>query len=151
MTPGKKGQSAVEAASMISFMLLFMVVFFVVIAQKSVDNERVAFGTEISDMSSFIKIEVRLAQAAEGNYERNFSLPSLVRGRDYSIAFYSKAALEGRGAVNVNSSVVEINTTPPFNFDIITNLPPDVKGNICKGYNAINKSEAGEIVIRCLQ
>lgn len=150
MTKKKKGQSSAEAAMLITIMIVVLLSFFVVLAQKSVDNERDLFEAELTDLADFVKTEVQLAYLSEGNYQRNFSIPAIIRGRNYSINFYSAAALEAGGARGANISALVITAPAPFEFVKTVNLPKAVVyGDICKGYNVVNKSKEGEIMIEC--
>jgi hypothetical protein len=143
---GGRGQSSVEATILITLMIVFLLVFFVVLAQRSIGNERGIFDAALSDVADLIKTEVQLAYLAEGNYQRNFSIPTFIRGREYTINFYTAAEL----GEDVNVSTLVMNTSPPFQFAKEVSLPKAVVfGDICKGYNVISKNSAGEITIKC--
>ncbi len=142
---GKGGQSAVEASMLVAIMSVFLLSFLVALGDRGVEAEKKMFESEVEDLAKFISTEVQLAQASEANYARNFSVPSDIRGRNYSLSFYTSAQLYG-----TNMSAVVIKTNPPFEIEKMVMLPKNVvRGELCKGYNVVSKNAEGEISIVC--
>ncbi len=138
-----KSQSAIEAAVLIGFMSMALIVFLVFSYSRAVETQEKRDTEALSDIMEVIEAEVNLAAAASDGYYRVFELPPLVNGKDYDVAFI------GRGVTNANFTEVELKYLNKSIF-LNTVTPKNIVGKICRGKNLAVKT-ADIVNISCVE
>ena len=128
ISPNKKSQTAIEFIVLISFVLFFFSMFFMVIGGKMSDKMVERKNLAVKDIAFTVQNEINLASESSEGYIREFRLPEKVAEKDYVLEIvedmvYVKTS-DGKSAIAV-----------PI---------PKVTGQVAKGQNLIKK-ENGEI------
>lgn len=119
----RKAQSSLEFVSITSFMFLVFVATFVTIEERMSGLYQDKLYQSMDELSKLVSAEVRMADFAPGNYEREFFLPGSISGFNYSIRITDKSELTIRAE----------------NLDFVIFLDQNVSGDIGKGKNMITK------------
>ena len=123
-----KGQSSLEFAVLVGFVMVAFALFFLVIRSNLSDKLDERINAEVKEVAWTVKNEVDLASDSMEGYSRNFTLPNQVYGREYDIS--------------VNESLVFVQTSDGKHR---ISLPlQNVSGQIIKFENNIRK-ENGEV------
>lgn len=140
----KRAQAANETAIIIAFMTLFLTVFLAAVSEKLVvaTDERTKELAE--DLSDVIESELTIASNAQEGYERIFSLPSLLDGKDYTPWFYAKSELKtGLDPENTDTADYTMATLTievgGGNYNTVRLLPENIVGNLEKQDNFVRK------------
>jgi len=142
----KKAQSAVEIALIITFMLIVMNVFLILVTDKLVDQQTNRYRSMLQDLLDIVDSEVKLASTLEDGYQRSFNLLNDIRGREYStetVNFFDKIS----GATS-NSTEISFYFDDKPNDQLVTFLPGNVVGVVVKGTNTVRKEE-GFVFMNC--
>ncbi len=119
-----RGQSAVEFTILVGFVLFFFAAFMYAvqsnIADKNFEKKRI----EVNEVAFHVRDEINLAFGADDGYSRNFEIPVLIGGLDYSIEILD-------GLVYLNSTDGRHAISLPVG---------NVTGEVMKGNNLIRKS-----------
>ncbi len=129
-----KGQSAVESAMIISFMFLVFTAFLMLVSRRYVDIQEEKDRMLIVDVGDVIKNEVDMALFAENGYYRQFSLPTKLGLKNYSINLTPSYIMNSNFS---ELSIKYVNRTKKFEHVIF--LPKNVNGTIINGKNYIAK------------
>jgi len=116
-------QFAIEFIVLMAFMFLIFLGFIAVITSKVLEakeNERLGIA---EDIAALVKNEIDLAKSASDGYNRNFNLPSKIKGNSYSINIIGNREL----VVNYTDK------------EYVSFLPEKVCGYIEVSNNEINK------------
>lgn len=81
----KKGQFALEFVILISFTLLFSAVILVVIQKSYIDAQQKQYEEQIEHVMRVLSAEITMAQLSPPGYLRNFTIPSLINGKEYEM------------------------------------------------------------------
>jgi len=126
----KKSQSSIEFTLIVGVMIFVLIGMFSVIQGRSASIMRTRQNQMMEEIGNILRIEVRLAEDANGYYSREFILPSVVNNYNYSISLNLPAEF----SIKLEGS------------EYVVFLNSNVTGSICKGKNLI-KSENGNISI----
>lgn len=137
----KKGQTGIEFVMIISGVFLFFVLFIVLIhvttEKKNYEKKDIALMVE----AQYLADEIALAHEAGPGYQRSFTMPQTVLGRNYKIEVIEKSSIyayttngagisDNRHALSINSLQV---TYKPFETEdryIIDKEGPNTIKNI---------------------
>ena len=118
-----KSQSATEFVVLASIMLLVILGFFAVTSSRLLEAREEGNRKIAKDIADFAYREIELAVSLNDGYNRTFALPQKVNGIDYSINITDNREL----IVNY------------LDNEYVRFLPPNINGNLSKGFNHINK------------
>ncbi|HLC47377.1 MAG TPA: LamG-like jellyroll fold domain-containing protein [Candidatus Nanoarchaeia archaeon] len=118
-----KAQSSLEFMILAGVMLFFFLAFFAAMSDQMLGLYRAREDKRVNDLILSVRDEIELARAAQSGYERAFSLPATLEGRNYSIRFYG----DEKFIVRFSDRFYEQPS------------PPNVQGDLFKGKNVIAK------------
>ena len=101
----KRGQSSIEAALLITFMLLVLVIFLGIMTKKGIALKKASEKNSLNNIADVIKYEVFEAQKAEDGYNRELDIPESVDGIPFRATIISSSTL------NANFFELIINAT----------------------------------------
>ena len=131
----KKAQSSVEVAAIITFMLLTMIIFLIVITDRLVEQQEKKYAVMLDELGDVIEAELELAGSVEDGYNRGFYVQPVLRGRDYDIEFYNSTTMK------TNYSKLVMYYLDDEQDQHIKILPKKAVGNVIKGDNVVVKSD----------
>ncbi|MBI2133084.1 hypothetical protein HYU11_00205 [Candidatus Woesearchaeota archaeon] len=146
-----KAQSSMEAATLITFLTLVVVIFLGVTTEMVSRSYQTRERQVITDLSEMIETEVRIAASSQDGYNRQFELPPNLEGKEYSVEFMGPEKLKGApGEPDADHSeliVKYINDT----YEQVVLLPRNVNGSVCVGRNVIVKDRSGiNVTCNCI-
>ncbi len=127
-----KAQISIEFLVIMGFLMTLLLVFAVAILKSHQDIEGDKEYVIIRDIAYKIKDEINLAQNVNPIYMRNFTIPTIVEGVNYS--------------VNVTGNVVIV-LAEHQEFSVIV---PTVIGCIHKGNNSVKKFKNNTVIFQCI-
>ncbi|MBW3003692.1 hypothetical protein KY337_03950 [Candidatus Woesearchaeota archaeon] len=133
----KKGQAAVEFALGLSILLLIFAVFMILVTQRTAEKNEENLRVALESFDDFLSAEVSTAAYVEDGYSRNFTIPYIFAGFDYSLQT-QREQLGGITLVTINLEGT--------NIQHVVNLYYDINGDFAKGPNIIEKRN-GEIFV----
>ncbi len=150
MLPRKKAQSSMEAAILISFMVLSMIILLKVASEKIIETQEMKDRQVVEDLVSVIETEIKLAASAEDGYTRVFDLPKTLDGKEYVAELYGPERLKTKYSdPNADHSEIVIkyaNELP--GYERVIALPKTVNGSFCEAMNVISKKN-GAVNMTC--
>jgi hypothetical protein len=120
-----RGQSSVEFASLMGFMLLVFTLYFSAVTNRFVEVEAANARSAIEDVSGYMQAELGLAAAASDGYYREFEIPEQIGGRAYNISIL--AASPGLSN-HTELTIYYLNASPPVMHTVL--LPSSIRGSI---------------------
>lgn len=117
----KSGQSSIEFVLIAGLMFLILMGMVMAIQSRMSSAHTAGLYNSLDAMGNLISTEIRVADSIEGYYSRNFFLPEVVGGFNYSIGLYNKAEI-----------VIEVEE-----IDYVIFLDYNVSGDIGKRWNTI--------------
>ena len=126
----KTGQSSIEFVLIAGVMFFIFIGMFVVIQGRMAGAYKTRLYNSLEGLSNLVTTEVRLAESSQGDYSREFFLPEVIGGYNYSINIYDKTEV-----------VITVE-----NFDYVVFLDYNVSGDIGKRLNLI-KNDKGNVSI----
>jgi hypothetical protein len=81
----RRGQTSLEFMFLIGFMFIIFAIFFIVIQERTIQVQQQRDYISLKEINNIIKSEVRTAQFFSNGYTRNFTLPPLIYGRQYTV------------------------------------------------------------------
>ena len=120
----RESQSAMEFIVLASFMLLVILGFLAVTSSKMLESREEGHKKTAEDIANFAYREIEIAKSLNDGYTRNFAMPEIVNGINYSITVIDDREL----IVNY------------LDYEYIKFLPSNVTGNITKGFNKVSKN-----------
>ena len=120
----KKSQSSVEFVLIAGVMFLVFIGMAMIIQGRVANAQRDRLYDGLEGLGRVVSTEVRLAHAAQGYYAREFFLPELVRGFNYSINIYDQSEI----VINVDE------------LSYVVFLDSNITGDIGKRRNLIMKN-----------
>jgi len=123
-TKKKKSQSSLEFVSITSFMFLVFIATFVTIEGRMSGIYQERLYKTMDELSKVVAAEIRMAEFAPGDYQREFFLPSSIGAYNYSIEITDKAEITIRSE----------------SLDYVVFLNQNISGAIGKGKNRITKT-----------
>ena len=123
MSKKTNAQFAIEFIILIAFMFLIFLGVIAVITSKIIEAKDAERQGIAEDIAALAKNEIDLAKSATDGYNRNFILPSKIKGNDYSIEI-----IDNRELVIIY-----------IDKEYVSFLPENVEGDIYPGENTIRK------------
>ncbi|MBU1198310.1 MAG: pilus assembly protein [Nanoarchaeota archaeon] len=121
----KKGQSSVEFVLIASVMFLVFLGMFAVIQGRLTGAYKNRLYNSMTELSNVVATEIRLAGSFNDYYSREFYIPYVVSGYEYSIS------LQNQNEIVISSE----------DLSYVLFLDINVSGDIDKGINLINKTD----------
>lgn len=138
----KKSQSSIEMASIITFMLLSMTTFLLVISDQMIDKQEKSFNNLLSDIGEIYESEVKLASVVEDGYYREFFILKDIKRRDYTgMIYHTNDTISAKSFLSLS-----FDNTPDEVRTVY--FPPRVMGQFVHGNNQLRK-ENGIIFLNC--
>ena len=131
MSHGKKSQAAIEFIVLVSFMLFIILSFFAITSSKVLEAREEGSKNTAKDIAEYAYTEIETAITVNDGYLRNFTMPQLVNGQNYSI-----------GIVDNREMVVNY-----LDYEYVKFMPSNVTGNVSKGYNIISKQNGTIFIV----
>jgi len=119
----KRSQSSIEFLIIFGLVLFSFTVFFVAIKTQTEERNKEKENLFIKNLALSIQDEINLATEASDGYIREFSVPELILGRDYSIEIIDNSISIRTGRNALSLKIKEVN------------------GQIQKGKNIIKKQD----------
>lgn len=126
----KIGQSSIEFVLIAGVMFFIFIGMFVVIQGRMAGAYKTRLYNSLEGLSNLVTTEIRLAKSSQGDYSREFFLPEVIGGYNYSINIYDKTEI-----------VITVE-----DFDYVVFLDYNVSGDIGKRGNLI-KNDKGNVSI----
>jgi len=142
MIIGKKGQSAVEAASIFALFTFFMVITLAAVSDNIIKASDNNYNALLQDTADFVQEEARMAAASGNGYYHEFFLPTTLNNQPYEIGFINSTSISSNISILFVSSV---NPKVPINVTRV--MGKDVRGNLAVGKVSVTK-ENGIVIIR---
>ncbi len=144
-----KAQSSMEAALLMTFMTLSLVLFLAVAADKISQSYENRDKQQLQDLAVLIEAELKLAAASENGYHRNIELPLNLEGKRYSAELFGPERIK-LGTANAEHTEIVLkydnNHLPTYEYVIY--LAKNINGTFCYGYNSIVK-ELNKVNVTC--
>jgi hypothetical protein len=118
---GIKGQVAMEFVFMVMLAFMILVVFTAVVRVRYTDVKMEGEYVALKDVVGMMQSEINTAFGVSDDYRRDFDVPDLVEGFNYTVEIHN--------GYLIGSSE---------NFEVGMRIPP-VSGNFTKGNNTITK------------
>ena len=131
MGHGKKSQAAIEFIILISFMVFIILSFFAITSSKVLEAREEGSKNTAKSIADYAYTEIETAITVNDGYMRNFTMPQLVNGQNYSI-----------GIVDNREMVVNY-----LDYEYVKFMPSNVTGNVSKGYNIISKQNGTIFIV----
>ena len=147
MLKHKKGQSANEAALIISFLTFFMIITLASVADNLVQATDNNYRSDILDLADVLEQEGLTAFASEEGYFHKFTLPPTINGQPYALSIINSTSLSGVGGQGNITLISVASKRQNFPLNITKVLPRDVRGNLVRGTNTVIKSK-GIVIFR---
>lgn len=144
MKRGKKGQSANEAAAIISFMTFFLIVTLAAISDDLISASDNNYRNLLMDIADVIEQEAQIAFNSENGYYHAFTLPPQLNGQAYITSILNSSSISSQANATI-ITVASKRSSVPLNVTKL--LPRDVRGNIVRGQNTVRK-EQGLVIFR---
>lgn len=141
---GKKGQSANEAAMLITFLTFFLIITLAAVSDDIISASDNNYKALIQDIADVIEQEAQIAFSSENGYYHAFTLPAQLNGQPYITSILNSSSI-GSQANNTIMSVASKRPNVPLNVTKL--LPRDVLGNLVRGQNTVRK-EQGIVIFR---
>lgn len=141
---GKKGQSANEAAVLITFMTFFLIVTLAAISDDIISASDNNYKALIQDIADVIEQEAQIAFSSENGYYHAFALPVKLNGQPYITSILNSSLISSQANMTL-ISVASKRPSVPINVTKV--LPRDVLGNLVRGQNTVRK-EQGRVILR---
>ena len=146
MLTHKKGQSANEAALIISFLTFFMIITLASVADDILQATNNNLKSDLQDLADVIEQEGLTAFGSENGYYHSFILPQTINGQPYVLSMINSSSI----GPQANISMVFVASGNPNNpLNITKVLPRDVLGSVVIGPNSVRK-ENGIVIFRPL-
>lgn len=140
----KAGQSANEAALLVMFMTLSMIIALAAVSDDLIRASDNNYRTLLLDISEVIAQEAKIALSAEGGYFHQFTLPPTLNGQPYSLGFLNSTSISDQANISILSVA---SGRPNVQLNVTTVLARDVRGNLVRGQNTVRK-EGGLVIFR---
>ena len=140
-----RAQSSIEAALIITFMMLVMITFVGVIAKRTLETQQQEQLRSLEEVTLLIRNEFDIASGVEPGYRREFSVPVRINGMVYNVTLINSTKLNS----NYSSLVLQTNLTK--DYSAVERIHGNVTGRICVGPNRTNiiVKEENWIRVRC--
>ena len=142
MLAHKNGQSANEAALIISFLTFFMIITLASVADDIAQASDNNYKSDIQDLADVIEQEGLIAFASQEGYFHQFTLPPTLNGQPYAISIINSTSLSGVGEQGNITLIGVASTRPSVPLNVTKVLPRDVLGNLVRGTNTVSKVNA---------
>ncbi len=126
----KKAQAAIEFIILVSVILFFFTIFFMLIQENMSDKIQERQNLELKEIGITFQNEINLASKAGDGYYREFKIPDKIGNKDYTIS--------------ITENMVYLKTSDNKNAVAFPVL--DINGQPLKGTNKIEKQQ-GEIYL----
>jgi len=147
----KKSQSSIEAALVMSFMLIALSIFIGVIVHRGIILREEAEVQTLVSIADLIKAEIFFAEKAEDGYIREFTLPRSVDGIPFRVQLLN-ASLLNPG--NPQHSELLINATE-YKYDLfhVEIMPKSLFGEFCNNDTHYNKvvRNGEQTIVSCVE
>ncbi|MBI3033552.1 hypothetical protein HYY72_00135 [Candidatus Woesearchaeota archaeon] len=141
----RKGQSSMEAAMLVTVMVIAFTIFLAASSDKLVETKQKRDKDLINDVSSVIETELSLAAASENGYYRKFELPPNLDGRPFEVS------ISGAGSLSSEHSEVTLKYGNGYldGFEKVIVFPKSINGTrMCSGINVLEKAD-GIVNVSC--
>ncbi len=141
---GKKGQSANEAAMLITFMTFFLIITLAAVSDDIITASDANYRALIQDIADVIEQEAKIAFSSENGYFHAFALPPTLNGQPYITSILNSTLISGQA----NTTIMTVaSKRPNVPINVTKLLPRDVRGNLVRGQNTVRK-EQGLVIFR---
>lgn len=141
---GKKGQSANEAAMLITFLTFFLIITLAAVSDDIISASDNNYKKMIQDIADVIEQEAKIAFSSENGYFHAFTLPPTLNGQPYVTSILNSTSISSQ----TNMTLVGVaSKRPNVPINVTKVLPRDVRGNLVRGKNTVRK-EQGIVIFR---
>lgn len=139
MKRGKKGQSANEAAMIVTFLTFFMIVALAAVSDDIIRASDNNYRALLLDLADVIESEANIAFGSENGYFRAFTLPPTLNGQPYAVGIINSSSIGDQ----VNTTIIFVSSARPnVQLNVTKLLPRDVRGNLVRGRNTVRKENS---------
>lgn len=136
---GKKGQSANEAAVLITFLTFFLIVTLAAISDDIITASDNNYKTLIQDVADVIEQEARIAFSSENGYYHAFTLPAQLNGQPYITSILNSSLISSQANMTI---IAVASKRPNVQINVTKVLPREVLGNLVRGQNTVRKEQS---------
>ena len=136
---GKKGQSANEAAMMITFMTFFLIITLAAISDDIITASDNNYKALLQDIADVIEQEAQIAFGSENGYYHPFTLPPQLNGQAYITSILNSSLISGQANITI---ITVASKRPNVPLNVTKVLPRDVLGNLVRGQNTVRKEQS---------
>ncbi len=142
MQTHKKGQSATEAAVLVTFLTFFLIITLASVTDDLVHATDDRFTAQLLDLANVIEQEALTAFGSENGYYHAFVLPPTLNGKLYSVGMMNSSSIGDQ----VNITLLYVSSdSGRAHLNITKVLARDVLGSVSVGPNSIRK-ENGVVI-----
>ncbi len=136
---GGKGQSSLEALSLIGILTFFLILTAGAVSNQLVKANQNNYISLLNEIADVIQTEATLAQNSENGYFHAFSLPQTVNGQLYGVSIMNSTDLSALG-FQANATLLIVSSgRADVRTNITRNLPKGVLGNLFIGQVSVKK------------
>ena len=136
MKRGKKGQSANEAALIVTFLTFLMIITIAAVSDDIIQASDNNYKALLQDLADVIESEANIAFGSENGYFRSFTLPPTLNGQPYAISIINSTVISSQA----NTTILGVaSRRPNVRLNVTKLLPRDVRGNLVRGQNTVRK------------
>ena len=121
-----KAQVSMEFLLLVSLMFLVFTFFFVFVNERILEYQLEDNYLALQDTGKTIEKEIDIALKVKDGYQRNFTLPPLVKGFDYTVAKWSN---NGNATIVVNYTKYDLGRYYYFNVPPAVNISQIMREN----------------------
>ena len=147
----KKSQTAIEAALIITFMLLVLSIFLGIMLYRSQEIKKESETQALAAIDKIIQKEISMAQKAEDGYSRYFQIPAKVGEIPFNLSLINATKLNPASPTDYAMLVIDASSYRKNLEYVDAAIPKNVFGMLCN--NATHKNRIRKvnknIIISC--
>ena len=89
----RKGQSSIEIMPFLGLAFVLFIVFMVFVSGRLADVKDQDIQEELATVTRLLDGEIRMAASVSDGYERNFTIPSDIRGINFTVQIINEATI----------------------------------------------------------
>lgn len=141
---GKKGQSANEAAMIVTFMTLIFILALSAVSDDLIAASDSNYKALLQDIADVIEQEAGIAAASENGYAHPFALPSKLNGQPYILSIINSTSISDTANITILGVASK---RPGIELNVTRTLSSSVRGSLVRGLNTARK-EQGLVIFR---
>ena len=137
----KNGQTASEAAVLVSLLTFFLIITLAAVSDDIAQAIDSRYKDQLRDLADVIEQEGLIAFGSEEGYYHEFTLPPTLNGQPYIISILNSTSLSDVGSQGNITLISVASKRQNFPINLTKVLPRDVRGNLVRGTNTVRKAQ----------